>query len=482
MIPSTWPRPLALGLALSLALALPLRAQTPAQPPLPWPVEVSAALAAAQVPPEAVAVVLQEVDGPMLAQWQAERAMNPASLFKLVTTYAALDLLGPAWRWRTPVWLDGWIEGDTLHGHLVVQGQGDPRLTPERVWQLLRRVRQMGVRQIRGDIVLDRRAFAPPTGQPGDFDGEPLRAHNVQADALLLAQKTQLLTFTPDAAAGVARVSAEVPLDGLRLDATVPMADGACGDWRAALKARLDDPRQIRFEGRYIAACGERHWPLASPAPASWNARVLRAMWRDLGGRLSGTVRDGSAPQAVAPAFDVLSPPLAEVVRDINKFSNNVMAQQLFLTLARQRRPTEPATPEAAREVLREWLTARLGEPLDGLVIDNGSGLSRDNRVSARQLAALLQQAWRSPLMPEMLNSLPVAGRDGTMRRSMADGRAHLKTGSLRDVVAVAGVLHTANGRRRVLVAMVQHPNASAARPALEALVQWGLSPEPVRP
>ena len=464
-----WGQGLAAGLLLA---ASPLRAQsTP-----PWPAEVAAALAAAQVPPEAVGFVLQEIGGTVRAQWQAERPMNPASLFKLVTTYAALDLLGPAWRWSTPVWLDGTLEADTLRGHLVIQGRGDPKLTPERLWQLLRRVRQLGVRHIHGDIVLDRRAFAPPTGKPGDFDGEPLRAHNVQADALLLAQKTQVLTFTPEAATGLARVSTEVPLDGVRIDATVPLADGGCGDWRAALLARLDDARQMRFDGRYQAACGERHWAIASPDPAGWNARLLRALWREVGGRLSGTVRDGAAPAQAAPAFELASPPLAEVVRDINKFSNNVMAQQLFLTLARQRRPADPATPEAAREVVREWLAQRVGEPLDGAVIDNGSGLSRENRLSARVLAALLQQAWTSPLMPELMNSLPVAGLDGTMRRSGAAGRAHLKSGSLRDVAAVAGVLHAGGGRRVVLVAMIQHPNASAARPALDALVQWGLA------
>ena len=237
-----WGQGLAAGLLLA---ASPLRAQsTP-----PWPAEVAAALAAAQVPPEAVGFVLQEIGGTVRAQWQAERPMNPASLFKLVTTYAALDLLGPAWRWSTPVWLDGTLEADTLRGHLVIQGGGDPKLTPERVWQLLRRVRQLGVRHIHGDIVLDRRAFAPPTGKPGDFDGEPLRAHNVQADALLLAQKTQVLTFTPEAATGLARVSTEVPLDGVRIDATVPLADGGCGDWRAALLARRDDARQMRLDG-----------------------------------------------------------------------------------------------------------------------------------------------------------------------------------------------------------------------------------------
>jgi len=176
------------------------------------------------------------------------------------------------------------------------------------------------------------------------------------------------------------------------------------------------------------------------------------------------------------------SPPLADVVRDINKFSNNVMAQQLFLTLALQRQPGQPATAEAARALLRDWLVARTGELPPGTVLDNGSGLSRDARLSAALLARLLQQAWSSPAMPELISSLPVNGLDGTLRRSRATpGRAHLKTGSLRDVAGVAGYVLSDSGRRYVLVAIINHPNANAARPALDALVQWSLRDAPSR-
>jgi D-alanyl-D-alanine carboxypeptidase/D-alanyl-D-alanine-endopeptidase (penicillin-binding protein 4) len=170
------------------------------------------------------------------------------------------------------------------------------------------------------------------------------------------------------------------------------------------------------------------------------------------------------------------------VVRDINKFSNNVMAEMLFLTLAAQH-GAAPATPEAARAWLRRWWTERLGEAGDEVVVHNGSGLSRDNRLSARALARLLQAAYAGPAMPELMSSLPVAGADGTLRRARgAAGRAHLKTGSLRDVAGIAGYVLGANGRRRVLVAIINHPNANAARPALDALTLWALAPRELPP
>ncbi len=478
---------LAARLGLALAVGLAATAARPAGGVLPD--SVAAALDRARVPREALSIVVQEAGAvagmPARLEWQSTQPVNPASLTKLVTTAAALDLLGPGWSWSTPVWIDGRLANGVLDGNLVIRGSGDPTLVLERLWLLLRRVRQAGVTEIRGDIVLDRSAFGAPETGPADFDGESTRPYNVRADALLLNYKSVQLSFLPDAARGVAAVAVEPPLDGVQADASVPLGvgrAGACDDWRGALKADFADPQALRFAGVFPSACGEKLWPVAYADPASYNARLLRALWRESGGRLDGTVRDGTAPPR-PPDFGFASPPLAEVIRDINKFSNNVMAQQLFLTLGLTQRGS--GTPEAARDVVRGWLDARLGAAAAGSVIDNGSGLSRATRLSALALARLLQASWAAPTMPELMSSLPVSGIDGTLRRSPAMGaaavlgRAHLKTGSLRDVVGMAGYVLAASGRRYVLVAVINHPNAAAARPALDALVQWTLALRP---
>jgi serine-type D-Ala-D-Ala carboxypeptidase/endopeptidase (penicillin-binding protein 4) len=456
------------------AASLPVRASD-------LPPEVRNALQRARVPESALSVVLQEAgSGHTVLSHQSRQPVNPASLVKLVTTYAALDLLGPAWTWSTAVGWSGTLRDGLLEGDLFLKGSGDPKLVPERVWQGLRRLQQAGVREIRGDIVLDRSAFAPAESSPADFDGEAFRAYNVQPDALLINFHALTWTVTPDPARGVARIVAET--EPLSTPArTVPLTPGPCEDWRGGLKAVVADGT-VRFTGGYSTACGEQTWPMADPDPAGHGARLIVTLWKDLGGTLSGRVRDGRWPTGLRAQQEWRSPPLAEVVRDINKFSNNVMAQQLFLTLAAQRLPGQPATPEAARETLRRWVAERIGEGAAGeLVLDNGSGLSRQTRLTAQWLAHLLQHAWSSPLMPELMSSLPVNGLDGTMRRSRATtGRAHLKTGSLRDVAGLAGYVLDDTGRRRVLVAIIQHPNANAARPALDAIVQWALkAPHP---
>ncbi|MDT8990080.1 D-alanyl-D-alanine carboxypeptidase/D-alanyl-D-alanine-endopeptidase [Curvibacter sp. APW13] len=458
----------------------------------PLPAEVQAALARAKVPPESVAMLVTEVQGNGNARL-AHRAgipMNPASVMKLVTTSAALDLLGPTYQWKTPVYLEGPVRDGVLQGNLVIKGQGDPKLVLERIWLLLRRVQGLGIQTVAGDIVLDRSAFEVAPVDPSQFDGEPLRPYNATPDALLLNYKALVMTFTPDLETGVARVQYDPPLAGVQLPATVPLLRNGdkgndCSDYRASLKADFADPTRIRFGGAYPASCGERTWPVAYADPASYSLRAVQGLWQYMGGKLQGIVRFGTLGNPAAkPAFEAGSEPLALIVRDINKYSNNVMAQQLFLTLGRAASDAAPESEGVAlqgsasfarsQQAVGQWWQSRL-PGVAAPELENGSGLSRRERISAHALARLLQLGFASPWMPELMASLPISGVDGTLKRmkNRAQGSAHLKTGSLRDVTALGGFVLGASGKRYVLVALVNHPNAIAARPALEALVEW---------
>lgn len=455
------------------------------------PPEVDAALARARLPRDAVAVLVVDAQGkeaPRVSH-RVDVPMNPASVMKLVTTAAALDLLGPAYNWTTSVYADGPVRDGRLEGNLYIKGQGDPTMVSERLWQLMRRVRGLGISSINGDIVLDRTAFALVPTDPGGFDGEPLRPYNAAPDALLLSYKSILMTFVVDRAANLARLHVDPPLAGVTIPGSVPLlTTGGCGDYRGSLRADFSDPAQIRFAGSYPAACMERTWPVAWPDAQVYAARAVEGMWREVGGQLAGRVRDGPVAAAAGPAvFEVSSPTLAEVVRDVNKHSNNVMAQQLFLSLSLPggRVSDKPATADApaavpaslaaSRAVVQQWWRDRIGGLVDTPLVDNGAGLSRTARASASALGRLLQTAYQSPWMPELMASLPIAGIDGTMRRnrSVAVGSAHLKTGSLRDVTAVAGYVLANSGRRYVVVLMTNHANAGASRAAIDNLLDW---------
>jgi D-alanyl-D-alanine carboxypeptidase/D-alanyl-D-alanine-endopeptidase (penicillin-binding protein 4) len=452
-----------------LALVCGLMSAVNAQTSLPPAVED--ALQRAKLPREALSVVVLPVGmaGPPSLLHQAEVPRNPASLMKLVTTSAALDLLGPAFTWRTPVYLEGQLQGDVWQGQVYLQGSGDPKFAVEQLWLLLRRLKGMGIGHIQGDIIIDRSLFALPPHDPSKFDGEPLRPYNAAPDALLVNFKSLLLQFVPDPVHKVARVHVEPPLAGVQIQASVPLVGGDCADYRASLKPEFGNPLQIRFMGGFPASCTDKQWPVAYAEPERFAARALLGMWQHLGGQLSGRVREGAVPGHLKPSFFAESPTLGEVVRDINKFSNNVMAEQLFLTLAAQNRGL--ATPAAAKDVVEIWWRERVGgEPP---LLDKGSGLSREQRISAQSLARLLQWNWQQAFMPELIASLPLTGLDGTMKRSKSSARAHLKTGNLRDAMGMAGYVDGPNGQRFVLVAMLNHPNANQARPVMDALIDW---------
>ncbi|KFB78271.1 MAG: D-alanyl-D-alanine carboxypeptidase precursor [Candidatus Accumulibacter cognatus] len=436
------------------------------------PPAVSQALQEAGIPARSVAIVVQAVDGglPLLSH-HPQQAMNPASAMKLLTTYAALELLGPAHTWRTEVLAESVPVNGRLDGHLYLRGSGDPKLGLEQFWLLLRQLRARGVADIGGDLVLDRSAFAVPLHDPGEFDKEPLRPYNAGPDALLVNLKSVRLTLLPDSARQAVKVIAETPSEGLRIDNRLSLGNEACGDWREQVRPVVNG-QSIELGGRFPAACGEKALHLAPWAADLQVEGLFRALWRELGGGFSGRVREGHVPASARMLAVQESPALGEVIRDINKFSNNVMARQLFLTLDSER----PATAVGARRRISGWLQAK-GLYLPELVLDNGSGLSRSERISAASLAALLRAAWHSPVMPELIASLPIAGVDGTLRKrfneGLASGRAHLKTGYLEGVRALAGFLLDHSGKRWIIVCMINDPQARLGKPAIDALLLW---------
>jgi D-alanyl-D-alanine carboxypeptidase/D-alanyl-D-alanine-endopeptidase (penicillin-binding protein 4) len=486
---------LALACAWNSAHAAPV---APLAHELPEPIQ--RALQAADLPSTSVSMLVIPVEGgPPRLSLGADTVRSVASVMKLFTTGVALQTLGPAFTWHTQVALGGRLRPNgVLDGPLMIRGDGDPSLVIERLALLMSRLRAAGLRDIHGDLLLDRSAFAVPEHDPDAFDHQPLKTHNAGPDALLVSHQALTLRLRPDMARpGWASVSMEPELSGLRLDAKIPLDDKApCSDWRESMSLDLrPDPRApqgwtLTLKGRYPSACAERDWPVHWPGGdrQDHTERVLDKAWRQAGGLLKGQVKNGPAwPFETRPWLTLDSLPLANVVRDINKYSNNVMARQLFLTLGRDAAPTllspmGPATLDAARarvtrHVVQATLDASTGaSPCGGdvLLIDNGSGLSRTEHASAACVGRWLQALWASPVMPELLASLPVAGVDGTTRRlASVAGRAHLKTGSLDGVVSMAGVALGDSGRRYVVVAVVNDPKADSARPALEALVNW---------
>ena len=452
---------------------LPAAAQTA----LPAP--VAKALAQAQIPESATGVYVQEIGAaaPVVAAG-AERVFNPASTIKLVTTYAGLELLGPAYRWQTEALVTGTLNADVLTGDLVLKGYGDPKLTLENFWLLLRELRGRGLREIRGDLVLDRSFFNGVEPDPGRFDDQPNRPYNTVPDALLVNYKSVRLEFIPDLEARAVRIVTEPALPQIQIVNQLVLDAAPCGDWVTRLKLDAQGgagAARLQFAGSYSRDCGERTRFVSVLNHPQYVHALFTQLWRELGGTFAGGVRDGLVPPDARRLASLQSPALSEVVRDINKYSNNVMARHLYLTLGAAAGGA-PATPDKAYRAIRQWLTGK-GVNAPELILENGSGLSRVERISAASMGQLLIAAFRSASMPELMASLPVVAVDGTMKKRLNGaelaGQAHIKTGSLAGVRAIGGYVLDAKARRMVVVMIVNHANAGNAQPVQDALLRW---------
>ena len=452
----------------------------PSSLPTSLPATVTEIFTRANVPLESVAIVVKEVGAKdALVSLNPAKPMNPASVMKLFTTYAGLELLGPAYAWKTEIYAAGEIRSGTLKGDLVLKGTGDPKLTAERFRQLLKQLHERGITTIKGDLILDKTYFEPINFDPAKFDGEPLKAYNVGADALLLNFKTVRFNFAPSLDNKSVLISPDLKPVQLEIVNRMRLSDAACGDWRDHIlldvQSATTTQLKVSFTGSYPKKCGEGGWSISLLDHARFVGGVFATLWKEVGGKWDGAVKIQAAPVDATLLTASESPPLAEVVRDINKFSNNVMARQLFLTISAEKM-LPPANASRSADIIKEWLNKK-GIAAPELVFENGSGLSRIERTSAATLSAMLDAAFRSSVMPEFISSMPLLGVDGTLRRrgrsDAIAGQAHIKGGTLNDSRAMAGFVLDQNNRRWVVVMIVNHPNALLTQPAQDALLAW---------
>ena len=443
------------------------------------PPPISEALSAQRLPPSAVSIAIVDTDDSRLVLGQnADAPRSPASTIKVVTTFAALDTLGPAYAWHTQALIRRPLKDGVLDGDLILQGGGDPYMTLERWWSFAHALRGKGLKAIHGDIVIDNSAFSLPPGDPGEFDGRPNRPYNVVPDALMVNFQSVEFRVLPDADARRIDIIASPAPVNLAIENHLRIAGGRCGGLAGQVNFKVASAHSDRvvFSGALSPHCAERSFTRVLLEPATYAFGTFVELWHDLGGEFAGKLRVETAPVDAQPLliFDSLS--LAEIVRLTNKFSSNLMARHLLLTIGEERYGA-PATLEKGAAAIAEWGRNR-GFEFQSMDIDNGSGLSRSTQISARQMAQTLVAAYHSRYAPEFLASLPLAGIDGTLRSRMKmspGGAVRLKTGHLDGVSGVAGYVTTSSGKTYVLVSLINHGRADtgAGDPVHATLVKW---------
>ncbi len=484
------------------------------------PEPIAALLQTARIPQEAVGVVVMRGDATVVSH-NADRSMQPASTMKLFTTMVGLEQLGPIFRGRTEMRSSASIVNGVLQGDLYLRGGADADFNEDVLTHMLQALRNQGIKSIKGDVILDRQLFQPARLDVDvpPFDEYPWAYYNVIPDALLV--NTNLLKVEMRSTAGSLSVVMMPEMEKVSVDPQMKLISAPCASWENGWRT----PEAVR-KGEKISVVLHGTFPKDCAKSISVNVldrhdyleRLLRATWSRMGGKLSGEVREANAPAvalpipsaatateavASAPAPVPATPPdarlladhvsrtLPEILRDTNKQSDNTLARTIFLSLGSLEADSAlgshpiaiaPAPGETtstrADLVIRSWLL-RHNINDQGLVLDNGSGLSRLERATPGQMAGVLQAGLKSPWMPEFLSSLPIAAVDGTMRKRLKDSpaaaHARLKTGSLSGVIAVAGYVPDANGQSCVVVAFINHEQVAngAGRTVLDGLIDW---------
>lgn len=441
------------------------------------PIGVRSALQVRDIPAESLSIHVEDVEtGEFVLEWMADEPRNPASTMKLLTTLVALDTLGPAYRWKTDVYAFGEVSNGFLDGNLLLKGYGDPFLVTERVWQMQRGIRQAGISHISGDLLLDDSYFDVGSYDPAAFDRQPLRAYNVAPNALLMNFKVVRYRFEPDGQSVSVRLDPQ--LDNLQVDNRLRLVPGYCGGYQRGITVtNSSDDDRVRFSGRFPDGCKRYAMDRTVLSHNAFAYGLFTSLWRESGGTFKGGWQNVVLASEAEPILTFESPPLVDMISSVNKHSNNVMARQILYTLSAEMLG-EPGTEAGGRQVIDEWLgrnKLRFGE----LALENGAGLSREARITAKDMGALLRFAWGQPYMPEYLASMSLTGLDGTLSRRFRDsdlaGKAHLKTGSLDHVTAIAGYLQARSGRRFSVVMLhnFEDVHRGPGEEVQEALLRW---------
>jgi len=435
------------------------------------------------VPDEDVTVVVRDVDtGESLVEMNADVSRTPASVMKLLPTYAALDILGPAYTWRTRAYAEGTLSRGVLKGNLYLQGGGDPLMTIERWWRFVTDLRQTGLKVIEGDVIIDDTLFAPPTEDPGDFDGRPHRTYNVLPNALLVNLQSSEFIVRPADDAQSVEVAVDPFPSNLRVENRIRPVTARCAGRNRTFNIQqpVDDPTRVVVSGTVSVSCPRQSVRRVILTPAEFAYGTFRQLWEQQGGTIKGGLQRAPVPTTARELLSQESLTLAEIIRVTNKFSSNVMARTLVLTLDAEK-GNLPATPAGGEAVINDWLKSR-GLEFPELVISNGSGLSREARISGDSLAKVLQAAWKSRFAPEFLATLPLGGLDGTLRKRFErvpdPSRVRMKTGTLNGVSSIAGYVTGDSGRTYAVVIMVNSKGAQygSGDKIQASVIEWVLS------
>jgi D-alanyl-D-alanine carboxypeptidase/D-alanyl-D-alanine-endopeptidase (penicillin-binding protein 4) len=392
-------------------------------------------------------VVKSMETGKVYYQRNPDEQMIPASNMKIITAAAALSKLKPWYKFSTIVSHTGEKRGDTITGDLVVSGRGDPHLVSEDMWMMANEIRKRGIKQIKGSLVMD----------DGFFDAEPFpagwklssihKSYEAPTGALSLNFNTvTVMVYPPDNSSSKPVVAIDPQTPYFTVVNHLSPTSGGRAFVAIRLKPRPGGGEILEVIGRVRPGKIERVYYRAVTSPVQYFGLTFLEMLQNAGVTVGGGITRGQAAQPLKRIFVHSSRPLLNQVVDMNKFSNNFMAEQLLKTLGAEE-ISSPGTVgkgiSIVEELLRSWGFS------NRFHLSDGSGLSKSNRVTCSLLTDVLGRMFKEwDGGPEFISSLSVMGKDGSARkRDMGPSKPiRVKTGTLDGVSSLSGYYPLKNG------------------------------------
>lgn len=427
-------------------------------------------------PPDSYSFVVKNLtnkdESPVI--YNQEKLFNPASVAKIITTFIALNDLGPSFKWKSDIFYTGEVVKGKLLGNLIFQGRGDATFSLTDLEKMIRKIQKNGIQVIEGDLIFDRSYFAP-VRQVKYFDNEPMRAYNVLPNPIVIQSNT--INFKFLLKENQLAIESSPELKNLKIKNLLTLNNNKCVGWKNLLDYRKVSHNQkdtIIFNGKYSKRCFNKEIDLSVVDNSKYFYQAFKDLWERNGGQFHGVYQEtylhDSNAELITSHF---SEPLSELIRDINKFSLNLMSRNLLLTVIAEQ-GNIPVIEPMINSYVRNWLNKN-NINIKGLIFDNGAGLSRKALLSTQQLLTLMEMIYSHPLMPEMIASFPIVSVDGTLEKRMSYSsvreNGHFKTGSLKHVNAIAGYFVDQRMDKKIFIFIMNDPKANQSQLLQQELI-----------
>lgn len=440
------------------------------------PLGVEEAIRKSGLPKEDISILIKEVqNNHIVASLNENIPRTPASVIKVLSTYASILKLGFDYRFPTRFYIKGSLQNGILHGDLFVKAYGDPTLASKDIEGIVENVYQYGIRKIHGNIIIDRSYFRIGNKDNSGFDEYTYSPYNAMPDAMMFNERVSTICVIPNKN----KVKKKSKDESYKIVNKLKLVNKACRGryaWPGIKINKSSLITQVTLQGKISKKCGQQNICKVVTKPYQSFYYALKDGLEKKGIQITGTLHLRKIPSFAKPIFTHYSQSLEKIISITAKKSNNLYARHLLLILGAKQFGA-PATLDKGRRAVESILRSKSALDFDALKIDNGCGLSRSAKLTAKLLANVFDSAY-AHYGQRWMNTLSIAGVDGTIKKrfrgTIVKKHAWMKTGTLKRVKNIGGYVKSKTGKLYTVVILVNSKKGNWRASQLQnIIIKW---------